>query len=99
MSPTARDPLASWNDGAAKRAILDFVARVSMAGGADFVPPRERVAVFDNDGTLWGEMPVPVQLLFADDRLKALAPGLDEAPRYGWVLADIKRDWKAVYPA
>jgi haloacid dehalogenase-like hydrolase len=68
------DPLPSWNEGPAKQSILDFVNRVTTEGGPDFVPELERVAVFDNDGTLWCEMPVPVQAFFADDRLRALAP-------------------------
>ena len=67
------DPLPSWNDGATKKAITDFVARVTVQGGADFVPPAERIAVFDNDGTLWLEQPMYVQLAFALDRVKALA--------------------------
>lgn len=67
------DPLPSWNEGHAKQAILDFVSRVTT-DGPDFVPEDERVAVFDNDGTLWCEMPVPVQAFFVDDRLRALAP-------------------------
>lgn len=74
MSPSKPDPLPSWNDGSPKEAIVDFVARVTTEGGADFVPENERIAVFDNDGTLWCEMPVPVQAFFVDDRLKALAP-------------------------
>ena len=57
-------PMPSWNDGAAKRAILDFVERVTAEGGGDFVPRAERVAVFDNDGTLWCEKPMPVELGF-----------------------------------
>jgi len=68
------DPLPSWNEGVAKRAITDFVARVSRQGGPDFVPPAERIATFDNDGTLWVEHPMYVQLAFAFDRVKALAP-------------------------
>jgi phosphoglycolate phosphatase-like HAD superfamily hydrolase len=68
------DTLKSWNNGAAKTAILGFVDRVTREGGPDFVPPGERIAVFDNDGTLWSEMPVPVQAFFAKDRLNALAP-------------------------
>jgi len=68
------DVLASWNDGPARKAIVDFVARVTKAGGAEFVPPAERIAVFDNDGTLWAEQPMYVQLAFAVDRVKALAP-------------------------
>jgi hypothetical protein len=67
------DALPSWNPGPARSAILDFVARVTEEGGRDFVPVGERVAVFDNDGTLWCEMPAPVQALFADARLHALA--------------------------
>jgi hypothetical protein len=67
-------PLPSWNDGAARKAILDFVGRTTSEGGADFVPPGERIAVFDNDGTLWAEQPMYVQLAFAMDRIKALAP-------------------------
>lgn len=67
------DSLPSWNAGPAKKSIADFVARVTTAGGADFVPPPERVAVFDNDGTLWGEQPGYVQLAFVIDRVKAMA--------------------------
>src|SRR2546422_570470 len=52
------DPLPSWNDGAAKRSIIDFVARVTRDGGPDYVKPAERIAVFDNDGTLWSEEPM-----------------------------------------
>src|SRR5262249_40867225 len=70
----AADPLASWNDGAAKKAIVDFVAAATRAGGPKFVPPAERIAVFDNDGTLWSEQPMYFQLAFALDRVRALAP-------------------------
>jgi phosphoserine phosphatase len=66
--------LPAWRDGAAKTAILDFVARVTTAGQPDFVPPAERIAVFDNDGTLWVEQPLPVQAQFVLDRIRALAP-------------------------
>ncbi len=68
------DPLPSWNDGAPKTAIINFVDRVTMEGSPDFVPPPERIAVFDNDGTLWSEQPVYFQLQFVVDRVKALAP-------------------------
>jgi len=68
------DPLPSWNDGPSKQAITGFVARVTQQGGPDFVPPAERIATFDNDGTLWAEQPMYFQLLFAFDRVKALAP-------------------------
>ena len=75
MSPESGDPeLSAWRDGAAKRAILDFVARVTTVGHADFVPPPDRIAVFDNDGTLWVEQPLPVQACFVLDRIRALAP-------------------------
>jgi phosphoglycolate phosphatase-like HAD superfamily hydrolase len=70
----AADSLPSWNDGVAKQSVVEFVAKVIKEGGPDFVPPAERIAVFDNDGTLWAEQPLPVQLYFALDRVKALAP-------------------------
>jgi len=70
----AADPLPSWNDGKAKQSIVDFVAKVTKDGSPDFVPPADRIATFDNDGTLWSEQPVPVQLYFVLDRVKALAP-------------------------
>jgi hypothetical protein len=66
--------LASWNDGPAKAAILDFVTRVTTEGGPDFVPVPERIATFDNDGTLWSEQPLYFQFIFTLDRVKALAP-------------------------
>jgi phosphoserine phosphatase len=68
------DPLPSWNEGASKQAIVAFVERVTTEGSADFVPPPERIAVFDNDGTLWSEQPMYFQLAFALDRVRALAP-------------------------
>jgi phosphoglycolate phosphatase-like HAD superfamily hydrolase len=70
----AADSLPSWNDGAAKKSVVEFVQKVTKEGGADFVPPAERIAVFDNDGTLWAEQPMYFQFLFALDRVKALAP-------------------------
>jgi phosphoglycolate phosphatase-like HAD superfamily hydrolase len=68
------DPLPSWNDGAVKKSITDFIPRVTTEGGADFVPPDQRIATFDNDGTLWAEQPLYFQLFFALERVKALAP-------------------------
>jgi hypothetical protein len=70
----AADPLPSWNDTAAKKAIVTFVEKVTKEGSPDFVPVPERIATFDNDGTLWCEQPLPVQFYFALDRVKALAP-------------------------
>jgi phosphoserine phosphatase len=70
----AADPLPSWNDTAPKQSIVAFVEKVSKEGTPDFVPPAERIAVFDNDGTLWAEQPMYFQLFFAIERIKALAP-------------------------
>ncbi|MEP9348669.1 HAD family hydrolase [Xanthobacter sp. KR7-225] len=70
----AADPLASWNEGPAKAAIQAFVKRVSDPGSTDFVAPAQRIAVFDNDGTLWVEQPMYTQLAFALDRVRELAP-------------------------
>jgi phosphoserine phosphatase len=68
------DPLPSWNDTPTKKSITDFVAAVTKESSPDFVKPAERIAVFDNDGTLWCEQPMYFQLLFAIDRVKAMAP-------------------------
>jgi hypothetical protein len=78
-SPAARatpaaDPLPSWNEGAGRQAIVKLVTDVTTEGGASYLPPAERIAVFDNDGTLWSEQPMYVQLAFALDRVKAMAP-------------------------
>lgn len=70
----AQDPLPSWNDGAAKTSILEFVAAVSDENSPDYVEPGDRIATFDNDGTLWLEYPLYTQLLFALDRVRELAP-------------------------
>ncbi len=70
----AADPLPSWNDGAAKQSIVKFVDGVTREGSPDFVPVAERIAVFDNDGTLWAEQPIYAQVYFIMDRVKALAP-------------------------
>jgi len=78
----AADPLPSWNDTAAKQSIVTFVEQVTKQGSADFVPSAERIAVFDNDGTLWPENPVPFQLAYALDALKK---AVDEKP-------DLKQD-------
>ena len=70
----AQDQLSSWNGGPTKQTIVDFVARVTKEGSPDFVPVPERIATFDNDGTLWAEQPMYFQFFFALDRVKALAP-------------------------
>src|SRR5262245_10242965 len=72
-SAQTNDPLPSWNNGAAKQKITEFVRRVTTPGTSDFVPPAERIATFDNDGTLWSEQPMYVQLAFVLDRVKAMA--------------------------
>jgi phosphoserine phosphatase len=71
----AADLLPSWNDGPARQAIIDFVTRTTTPGSPDFVPIPERIAVFDNDGTLWPENPLPFQLAFVIDELKRRLPG------------------------
>src|SRR4249920_457724 len=72
------DPLPSWNDGRTKQSIVDFVATVTTPGTPDFVPPGERIATFDNDGTLWVEQPLYFQIEFAIDRIKELGPSHPE---------------------
>jgi phosphoserine phosphatase len=99
----AADPLASWNEGAAKKAIVDFVARVTRAGGPDYVAPEERIATFDNDGTLWSEQPYYFQVAFAFDRMKAMAsqhPEWQEKDPFKSVLAgDLKGVFGGGLPA
>ena len=111
-APAPRDPLPSWNDTASKKTVMDFVTRVTTAGGSDFVAPSERIATFDNDGTLWAEQPIYFQFLFALDRLKArdrewaydrassigkLDQGLDEARAKHWTVVDMKTDWARIF--
>lgn len=82
-APSAADPLPSWNPGTARQSIIDFVAKVTKDGTPGFVPPHQRIAVFDNDGTLWPEDPVPFQLTYALDTLQQMAaqnPALREDP-------------------
>ena len=90
------DPLPSWNDGPTKTAITDFVARVTTQGGPDFVPVDERIATFDNDGTLWIEQPMYVQLAFILDRVKALAPQNPDWKNQAAVQAVLDGDMKAL---
>ncbi len=91
----ADDALPSWNDGAAKQAIVAFVKKVTKEGGPDFVPPEERIATFDNDGTLWCEQPMYFQMIFAFDRIKAIStnhPEWKDTEPYKFVLAgDLKK--------
>jgi len=94
-APPASDPLPSWNDGSAKTAIVAFVDKVTKPGSPNFVPVPERIAVFDNDGTLWCEQPLPVQLYFALDRVKALAPRHPEWKEKEPFASVLKGDLKA----
>jgi len=73
-SQAAQDVLPSWNDGAARQHIVDFVKKVTATGSSDFVPPEQRIAVFDNDGTLWAEQPIYFQFFFVIDQVKAQSP-------------------------
>jgi phosphoglycolate phosphatase-like HAD superfamily hydrolase len=93
------DPLPSWNEGAAKARIVAFVRAVTHDASADYVPLSKRVAVFDNDGTLWSEQPAYFQLLFAIDRVKALAPGHPEWKTTQPFKAAIEGDLKALAAA
>ena len=91
----AQDPLPSWNDTAPKQAIVAFVERVTHQGSPDFVSPPERIATFDNDGTLWSEQPMYFQFLFAIDRVKALAPAHHEWQREEPFASLLKGDTKS----
>jgi len=93
---TGDDPLASWNEGPAKQSIVAFVKRVTTEGSPDFVPVPERIATFDNDGTLWNEEPLPVQLFFVLDRVKALAPQHPEWKTQEPFASVLKGDLKGV---
>jgi len=90
----ATDPLPSWNDSGPKKAIVAFVERVTQKGSADFVPLAQRIATFDNDGTLWAEQPMYFQLAFAMDRVKTLAPKhpewKDQEPFKSLLAGDLK---------
>ena len=90
------DPLLSWNEGSTKQSILDFVGGVTTAGGPHFVKPADRIAVFDNDGTLWSEQPFYFQVAFALDRVKAMAPQHPEWKDNPLYVAVLNNDLKTV---
>jgi phosphoglycolate phosphatase-like HAD superfamily hydrolase len=95
----ASDPLPSWNDGASKRAVVAFVEKVTNEGRPDFVPVAERIATFDNDGTLWCEQPIYFQVMFAMDRVKATAkdhPEWKDKEPFKSVLSGDKKQLAAV---
>src|SRR5262245_21384952 len=95
-SVRADDPLPSWNDTATKKAIVAFVEKVTKEGSADFVKPEERIATFDNDGTLWAEQPIYFQVLFMRDRVKALLPRHPEWKHKEPFASLLRDDFKAV---
>jgi hypothetical protein len=95
LASKAADPLPSWNDTAPKQAIVSFVGKVTKQGTADFVPPAERIAVFDNDGTLWSERPMYFQAFFVFDRIKALVPQHPEWKEKEPFASVLKGDTKA----
>ena len=95
----AQDPLPSWNDTAPKKAIVAFVEKITKEGSADFVPAPERIAVFDNDGTLWAERPICFQFAFVVDRVKALAPQHPEWKTKEPFASLLRGDMKAVVAA
>ena len=95
----AADPLPSWNDGASRKAIVDFVGRVTRQGGPDYVQPAERIATFDNDGTLWSEQPIYFQVAFALDRVRTLAPQHPEWKQKQPFKGILEGDMKAVAAA
>jgi phosphoserine phosphatase len=95
----AEDPLPSWNAGPARDAVIEFVERATTPGGEDFVPEPERIAVFDNDGTLWSEQPMYFQLRFAIDRLRAMAPDHPEWRENPVLSAVLDEDWGTVADA
>ncbi len=96
MSVGAQDPLPSWNDSAARKAIVTFVAEATTRGSSNYIPPGERIATFDNDGTLWAEQPMYFQFLFVLDRVKALAPNHPEWKHKEPFASLLKGDMKGV---
>jgi phosphoglycolate phosphatase-like HAD superfamily hydrolase len=96
LAQAETDPLPSWNDGKAKRSMIDFVGRVTKQGSPDFVPPAERIAVFDNDGTLWPENPVPFQLAYALSSLQQMTAGNRALSKDPMVQAALKGNFAAL---
>jgi len=96
FSLQAADALPSWNEGTSKQSIINYVTAVTKEGTADFIPVKDRIAVFDNDGTLWSEQPVYFQLFFAMDRVKALASEHPEWKTTQPFKAVLENDMKAL---
>ena len=93
----AEDALPSWADTSPKQVILDFVERVSVPNGKDFVPEQDRLAVFDNDGTLWPECPMPFQIAFVLDEVKRLVAEQPELAKDPMIEAAIKGDFESLF--
>ena len=92
------DPLPSWNDGAAKKAIIEFVKTTTDAGSPKFVPPEERIATFDQDGTTWVEQPMYTQVMYCLDRVPAVVkekPELENIEPFKTVLSGDRRQWQS----
>ena len=89
--------LPSWANGSSKQAILDFVAGVSAPNGKDFVPEKDRLAVFDNDGTLWPECPMPFQIAFVIDEIKRLVEAQPDLSKDPMVRAAVEGDFKTLF--
>jgi len=103
MATASAQVLPSWNDTPTKAAIMSFVEKVTQEGSPDFVMPADRVAVFDNDGTLWSEQPMYTQLAFIIARVKAMAPDhpewMDKEPFKSLLAGDAKRGcWRSSPP-
>ncbi len=94
--PAKDEALSSWNDGPSKKAILEFVERVTREGGPDYVAPADRIATFDHDGTLWAEQPMYFQIMFAMDRVRAMAPKHPDWKNKQPFKAVLDRDIKAL---
>ncbi len=94
--PAAAQTLPSWNESASRAAVVEFVERVTTEGSEDFVPKAQRIAVFDNDGTLWGEQPVYFQVIYAVDQVKAMASEHPEWQTEEPFASVLKGDMKAV---
>jgi len=96
LAQAETDPLPSWDDGKAKRSIIDFVGRVAKQGSPDFVPSAERIAVFDNDGTLWPENPVPFEFAYAIYTLQQMTAGNPALRKDPMVQAALKGNFAAL---
>jgi len=96
LNAAETDPLSSWNEGASKKSIVDFVTKATGEGDPDFVKPEDRIATFDHDGTLWAEQPMYFQIMFAMDRVRAMAPKHPDWKNKQPFKAVLERDTKAL---